>query len=143
MVDVNVVTAKLAELSRRIDRVRKRAKPSRAELAADDDALDVVSLNLMVAVQACADIASHLIADEGWQPASSIAESFRRLAERGVISTSTAAVLSRAVGLRNIVAHGYERVDAEMVHEASTTGLTDLEMFMREVAVWLRTRIAQ
>lgn len=38
--------------------------------------------------------------------AENLAEGFRRLAERKVIADSTAEALPRAVGLRNVVAHG-------------------------------------
>jgi uncharacterized protein YutE (UPF0331/DUF86 family) len=72
-----------------------------SEPSRDQDLLDIVSFNLMLAVQCCADIASHLIADEGWPVASSLADGFTRLEERGVISASTGSELRRAVGLRN------------------------------------------
>lgn len=137
MVDAALVTAKLAELSDRTERIRLRAKPSAAELEADRDALELVSFNLMLAVQACADIASHIIADEGWPPAASLAEAFSRLGDRGVISSSTRMALSRAVGLRNVVAHGYSGIDPTMVHAAATNGLRDLDAFAREIAHWL------
>jgi len=142
MVDRTRVASKLAELADRIVRVRRHAKPSAAELVADRDAIDLVAFNLMLAVQAAADIASHLIADEGWPVASSLAESFQRLAERGVISSVSASALARAVGLRNIVAHGYGGADPTLVHAAATTGLADLEGFAREVASWVATRPA-
>ena len=58
-------------------------------MSADADTLDIVSFNLMLAVQLCADIASHVIADEEWTPAKSIAESFSRIEEHGVISATT------------------------------------------------------
>jgi uncharacterized protein YutE (UPF0331/DUF86 family) len=48
--------------------------------------------------------------------------------------------LTRAVGLRNVVAHGYARVRPEMIHGAATTGLADLEAFSREVATWTQGR---
>lgn len=137
MVDADLMTAKLTELARRIQRVRSRAPASAAALAQDEDLLDIVSFNLMLAVQSCGDIASHLIADGGWVPADSAAESFRRLAEHGVIAADLAVTLGRAVGLRNVVAHGYERIDHEIVHRASTTGLADLDRFAREVAAWV------
>jgi uncharacterized protein YutE (UPF0331/DUF86 family) len=140
VVDVDVVTGKLAELARRVARARDHCPPSPEALAQDDDALDLVAFNLMLAVQACADIASHLLADEGLPAASSLAESFRALRDHGVISAGTADALSRAVGLRNVVAHGYSRIDAAMVHAAATRGLGDLATFEREVASWLRTR---
>jgi len=66
----------------------------------------VVSFNLMLAVQSCADIASHVIADQGWPPASNLAGRFNRLRDEQVLSPATAASLCKAVGLRNVVAHG-------------------------------------
>ncbi|MGH7296294.1 MAG: type VII toxin-antitoxin system HepT family RNase toxin, partial [Polyangiaceae bacterium] len=62
----DLLASKLADLSDRVGRVRSHGRPTVAELAADRDALDLVAFNLMLAVQTCADIASHLIADERW-----------------------------------------------------------------------------
>lgn len=136
MVNRDLVAAKLAELSARVARVRKACPASAAELASDADALDLVSFNLMLCVQICADIASHMIADEGWPAAKSLADGFTRLAERGVVATATAAGLSRAVGLRNVVAHGYSGADPGMVFAGATRGLADLDTFAREVGAW-------
>lgn len=140
MVDADVISAKLGELADRVARVRTHRKASAKLLAADRDALDLVSFNLMLAVQACADIASHLIADEGWPPAGTVAQSFVRLEENGVIEAATAHALGRAVGLRNVVAHGYASADPSMVHAASTAGLDDLAAFARQVAGWIASR---
>lgn len=138
MVDESVVTTKLAELAGRIDRVRRLCPETAEALARDRDALELVSFNLLLAVQACLDLATHFIADSGWSPASSLAGSFRRLAEHGVISEGVAEALARAAGLRNIVAHLYADVDPVLVHAAATGGLGDLEHFAAEVAAWVR-----
>jgi len=140
MVDTNLVAAKLRELAERIERVRKHCPSAAADLAADLDALDLVSFNLMLAVQACADLASHLISDEDWPPAGTYAEAFQRLHEHGVLSRDTAAILGRATGLRNVVAHGYAEVDPELIHGAAVHGLGDLERFSREVSAWVEGR---
>jgi uncharacterized protein YutE (UPF0331/DUF86 family) len=140
MVNKDVVTAKLSELVDRITRARRHAPSDAAQLAANRDALDLVSFNLMLAVQDCADIASHLIADERWPAARSLAEAFDRLVENGVTTPETGEQLKRAVGLRNVVAHGYARVNVEMVHAAATQGIRDLEAFAADVATFLQTR---
>lgn len=134
MVNAGIVAAKLADLADRVTRVRAHRKPDAASLAADRDALDLVAFNLMLCVQICADLASHLIADEGWPPAKNLAQSFARLHEHGALDAATASALGRAVGLRNVVAHGYAGVDAALVHAASTTGLDDLDAFARQIA---------
>lgn len=140
MVNRDVVATKLVALATRVERVRKHAKARSAELAADQDALDLVAFNLMLAVQICSDLASHIIADEGWPAARTIAEGFSRLHEHGVLSAANAQALGRAAGLRNVVAHGYAEVDVALVHAAATAGAGDLDTFAREVATWVASR---
>jgi uncharacterized protein YutE (UPF0331/DUF86 family) len=137
MVDRNLMATKLGELSDRVARVRLHCPSSADGLRGDRDALDLVSFNLMLAVQSCLDVASHLIADEGWVAPRTLGEAFQRLEEQGVISAQVAAALARAVGLRNVVAHGYAGVDPAMVFMAATAGLADLDGFAREVANWV------
>lgn len=140
MTDRDVVTAKLAELEDRLGRVRANVRATASELASDRDASDLVAFNLMLAVQTCLDVASHVIADERWAPAATLAESFHRLAERGVITAETDAALGRAASLRNVVAHGYGRVVSDILFTAATHGVLDLERFAREVAAWMARR---
>jgi len=142
MVDANVVSMKLAELSDRIARVREHCPTEPQELAADRDAFDLVSFNLFLAVQACLDVASHLISDENWAPVATARGALERLEEHGVISKATSLVLHEAVGLRNIVAHGYSGADPTQIHEAAMTGLPDLESFATEVSAWVKGRVA-
>lgn len=59
MVDPDLVASKLSELAGHLARVRARRKATADELGQDRDALDLVAFNLMLAVQTCADIASH------------------------------------------------------------------------------------
>lgn len=140
MVRQEIVRRKLAELDERAARVRAHRRASASELAADRDALELVAFNLMLAVQAACDLAAHVIADEGWTAPATVAECFTRLAEHAVITDSTAVALRRAVGFRNVVAHGYAGIDVGMTHAASTSGLADLDTFAREVATWLGAR---
>lgn len=140
MVNADLVAAKLADLATRLEQVRRHVGATADDLAADRDALDLVSFNLMLAVQACADVASHIVADEGWPLARSLAEGFDRLAERSVIDPTVAAALRKAVRFRNVVAHGYAGVDVSSVHAAATTGLQDLEAFASQVSAWVTRR---
>jgi len=140
VVNASVVAAKLSELASRVARARSHCPATAVELASDADALDIVAFNLMLAVQTCLDIASHIIADEGWPAAVTLASAFGTLRDRGVLSASTAAALARAAGLRNVVAHGHAAVDVAVVHSAAKQGLADLEAFATETAAWMRTR---
>jgi uncharacterized protein YutE (UPF0331/DUF86 family) len=136
MVNRDLLAAKFAELSARVERVRAHSKGSATELAGDADATDLVSFNLMLALQVCADIASHIVADEGWPVARTLGESFTRLAEHRVVSEETARAMARAAAFRTVVAHGYSSVDMSIVHRASTEGIADIDRFARDVATW-------
>lgn len=136
MVNRDLIAAKLADLASRVSRVRAHAKANAADLVGDADAIDLVSFNLMIAVQVCADIASHIVADEGWPTARTLGDGFTRLAEHQVITATTATAMTRAAAFRNVIAHGYTTVDPAIVHRASTTGLDDIDQFAREVAAW-------
>ncbi len=105
MVDVDVVAVKLAEVADRLERVRLHCPADAEGLTTSRDALELVSFNLILAIQAALDIASHVIADEGWPAASTLAESFVRLHEHQVISEETLAGIRPAARLRNILAH--------------------------------------
>jgi uncharacterized protein YutE (UPF0331/DUF86 family) len=142
MVRVDIITAKLSELGARTARVRMHTPSSADELRNDQDALDLVSFNRMLCVQSAADIASHIVADEGYRPAQSLADAFERLRENGILKRETADAMAKAAGLRNVVAHGYAGVDVKLVFGAASRGVADLDAFAAEVAGWLRRHIA-
>ena len=141
MVDVNVVSRKLAELSLRLARIRAQSPEDFDAFVADQDALELASFNLLLAIQTCLDIASHLIADEGWEPSATLGEAFLRLYERGVLTSEIAQTMKRAAGMRNILAHGYESADAAIIQDAAVHGVADLERFSQEIAAWMARRL--
>ena len=61
--DRDVVTAKLESLRRCVERVRTRTPASVEELSTNHDVQDIICLNLERAVQACVDIAAHIVSD--------------------------------------------------------------------------------
>ena len=89
-------------------------------------------------MQSAADIASHIVADDGWRPALTLADALERLRENGVIAKPTADAMAKAAGLRNGVAHGYAGLDVESVFAAASRGVGDLDAFAAEVALWAR-----
>jgi uncharacterized protein YutE (UPF0331/DUF86 family) len=137
VIDLNIITAKLAELDKRVRRVESVRKSDPAEYAQDEAATELTAFNLMLAVQCASDLAAHLIADQEWPPASTAGEQFDRLSEQGVITPALATALRRAVGFRNAVAHGYAQMRIDLLHLAATSGLTDMVAFSQQLARWL------
>jgi uncharacterized protein YutE (UPF0331/DUF86 family) len=85
MVNRNLLAAKLTELASRLEQVRRHRKATLEELESDRDATELVAFNLMLAIQVCADVANHLIADEGWhrEPPGRLSRAFRSMTSSG------------------------------------------------------------
>lgn len=132
--DRPLIEHKLESLRRCVERVRDKCPPTAAALSQDLDAQDILSLNLTRAVQLCVDIATHILADTDAPQPQSMAESFARLAETGVIDATLAERLRHAVGFRNVAVHSYRAMDWQIVYAIAHTHLQDFTAFARQVA---------
>ena len=134
MVDRNVVAARIAAVRDAVERIRSLLPGDADAFRSDRTAREVVTLNLFVALQECLAIATHWLADAGWQVPQTYGDAFRTLAEHGVIDSDLAARLAAAAGLRNLIAHRYGVLDARRLHEIAGSGLDDLLDFARAMA---------
>lgn len=131
MIAGSIAERKLDSLRRCLERVRCRCPDSAEALVVDVDAQDIVSLNLTRAVQRCVDIGAQLLAGSAGAPPQTMAQTFIRLAQEGIISTELAERLRGAVGFRNIAIHEYDEIDWHIVYAIATRNLTDFEDFAR------------
>lgn len=110
---------RLARVLRRIgdDLAVLRGYASRepSEVAADAARLGHVKYLFVTMIEGCVDAAHHVLASEGWGPASTNADAVRTLARHGVLDAGRAEQVARAVGFRNILVHGYADVDDRQV----------------------------
>ena len=123
--DRDVVTAKLESLRHCVERVRTRTPASVEELSSCYDAQDIICLNLERAVQACVDIAAHIVSDTECTVPDSMAGTFDALERQGVLSRDLTERMRRAVGFRNISVHAYQALDWEIVYSIATERLGD------------------
>lgn len=92
-----------------------------------------VKYALQTAIEALVDVAYHVSAKEFAHAPTDARDALQVLRAQKVISEEDYAVYSAMVGMRNRIVHGYETVDPERVYEVITTGLADLERFVREI----------
>ena len=130
----DVVYAKLESLRRCVARVEAVVPVTAERLAEDIDAQDIVSLNLVRAVQVCVDIAAHLIADRGCPVPDTMAGCFDALTRQDIVSAQVATHMKRAVGFRNMSVHAYDTLDWDLVHAIATPRMEDFAQFARSVA---------
>lgn len=131
-----ILLSKLDSLQRCLSRIASKTPSSAEDLQQDLDAQDIITLNLERAVQVCVDIAAHIQSEFKTPPPSSMAESFDRLQELGVISADTTVRMKNAVGFRNIAVHEYRKIDWLVVFRIITEHLDDFKDFARQVLAW-------
>lgn len=132
--DPALVEEKLESLRRCVRRVETK-RPDTAETLADDpDLQDIITLNLIRAVQLSVDLAAHLIATGDVPPPDTMAETFDRLHRQGIIERPLAEQMQRAVGFRNVAVHNYRAIDWAIVFTLIDEDLDDFRAFAQAVA---------
>lgn len=94
---------------------------------------DSVVLNLQRACEASIDIANHLIKTRNIGVPQSARDSFQLLAESKCIQPTTAEMLKKMVGLRNIAVHDYQALNLDIIIAVVKKHLPDFERFCSDV----------
>lgn len=131
--DKDVILAKLEMLMRCVERIKSQNIQTLEDLENSLDKQDIILLNLQRAVQVCVDIGNHVIVDFGITP-NTMADTFKILAEKNLISKPNAVNLSKAVGFRNIAVHQYEAIDNKIIFAIVKNNLNDFSEFAASVA---------
>jgi uncharacterized protein YutE (UPF0331/DUF86 family) len=129
MVRVDLVRDKVRRLRDTAALLRACVPESPVGLSGNPDALHLVSFRVYLGMQEAIDLASHLIADEGWGPAPSLRDHFTILASKGVLTDLVAKGLGAGVKVRNLIAHGYAVVDPVKLHAAAIELTSLLEAY--------------
>jgi uncharacterized protein YutE (UPF0331/DUF86 family) len=131
LVDKTLIGRKLEKIEDYISQILAKKDPGIALFKKDKDLQSIILFNLIQAVQACVDIGTHVISDEGWETPATQAEVFIILAHHKFITKALAEKMIRMVGFRNRIVHAYERTDMSIVHAVWTDHSKDIDGFCR------------
>lgn len=130
VVDPDVLRRKTEQVLHHVARLRARSDMTAEHLAADEDRLNAVLMDLQQAIQGCIDLAIHACADDALGAPAGPGEAFGLLARSGRIDARLAERLTGAAGLRNLIVHRYADVDTRRILGIIRDGLGDLEAFV-------------
>lgn len=108
-----------------------------AELEQDKKTAAATKYLLQTSVEACANIAEHIIFGLHLGNPETSTELFPILAKENIIGDRLADKLSKAVGMRNILVHQYRKVNLAIVAHSATVGLDDLRQFAKLINEFL------
>lgn len=131
--DRRIVADKLESLRRCIARVEAMRPDTVETLRSDVDLQDILSVNLMRAVQVCVDLAAHLVADLDGRAPETMADLFTVLEQAEHLSPEVASRMRSAVGFRNVAVHVYQSIDWDVVFAIADDHLDDFRAFAAAV----------
>jgi uncharacterized protein YutE (UPF0331/DUF86 family) len=135
MTDAALIAKKLAQIDTCLSDLRRLAMPEL--LDSDIRERRFVEHTLQIAIQAALDVASHIVSDGRLGEPQTNRDLFDLLTRAEWITPAQAGPLKNMASFRNILVHGYEDVDLDIVRSVLKVHLDDLAAF----ATSIRTRL--
>lgn len=130
----DVHAAKVASIQRSIKRAREEFSLAGSRFATDLTHQDAAVLNVLRACESAIDLANTVIRERKLGVPPSNRDSFRLLAEAGLVTADLAGRLQKMVGFRNVVVHRYRDLDVAVLASVITRDLDDVLESSRLVA---------
>jgi len=97
------------------------------------DAKDIAERNLQVAIETCLDIGKIVISTEGLNEPKDNKGIFVILSEAGYLSKKSISFMAPMAGTRNILVHGYDKIDDSLIYGILKRHLDDFAIFLKEI----------
>jgi uncharacterized protein YutE (UPF0331/DUF86 family) len=122
-------------LSERVARLRDLSSrlKSLSDYQRSADSQDIAERNLQIAIEACLDIGKIIISAMGLPEPQDNKNIFVALVKAGMLSAKSLEFLVPMAGTRNILVHGYDKVDDSLVYGILKRHLNDFDLFIAEV----------
>ncbi len=131
MTDAELVEKKLAVIETSVAELRRLARPE--VMTTDVREERFVERTLQIGIQAALDVASHIVSDQRLGEPRNNREMFLLLERGGWIDGELSRTLSAVAGFRNVLVHGYDTVNLDIVRDVLEHRLDDLLAFVRAV----------
>ena len=135
MLDIYRIRTRIQEIRKRVLELEKHYKEiAKKKFVKDTRLTAAAERNLQVAIQACVDIANHIIAALGLErPVKETTEVFNTLGSERIIPESFVGTMKKMTGYRNILVHGYLTVDPNKTYGYIQDNLGDFSTFAKHI----------
>ena len=100
---------------------------------ASPDVKDIAERNIQVAIEGCLDIAKIVISSKELPEPKDNKGVFTVLAEAGILSNESLKFLVPMAGTRNVLVHGYDKVEDSIIYGVIKQHLKDFAVFLKEI----------
>ncbi|TRZ88836.1 MAG: DUF86 domain-containing protein [Methanosarcinales archaeon] len=93
--------------------------------------------SLQEAIEACLDIGSHIIAEQGFRRPEEYREIFRVLEENGIIDPVLSVKLQEMAQFRNLLVHRYGEIDTRRIYIIMSEEIKDILEFVKSILKYI------
>jgi uncharacterized protein YutE (UPF0331/DUF86 family) len=138
MVDKILIERIIADLKSHVKQLKDAEDITWEVYRLDIRARRFVERTLHIVIEACIDIAQHIIADEKMREPTSYRDTFVVLVENGILQNNELPKYEAMASFRNLLVHYYERIDDSIVYGFFKQNLTDFDLFIDRIVDYLR-----
>ena len=128
-----LICDKIDVIERNLSFLNQYKEKNEAELLSSYKDIQAIKYSLFEMIESCIDIASHIISIRAFQRAESYAEMFEILGKNDIIGNKLSINLSNMARFRNILVHGYAKIDNSKVLSFAKDELKDVEDFIKKI----------
>jgi len=133
MTSIEVIENKISFIQQHLGYLERYKKFSKDEIVAQQDLRGAVERFMFLVVQATIDLAEATISLKHLRKPTSMAEVFEILLEVSLIKPDLCRCLVQMVGFRNILVHGYQKLNYDILYAALQNGDKDVQALVSSV----------
>lgn len=137
-VDLARIRSRAADIRSALEVLRNYATRPDDGFLGNPEAIRSARYAIIVLVEAAVSICNHLCSRVVRKAPSSYGDCFLLLADSGILSGELAMRLARMAGFRNLLVHGYAKVDDRRLLHAMRHDLGDVEEYLAQIEVFLK-----
>lgn len=127
------IQQKIADIRENLELLRGYAAKGEKAFLKNQEAIRSAKYAFIVLIEAAISIANHFCARLLGKAPVSYAEAYLLLGNEGILETELANRLAQMAKFRNLLVHGYDKVNDRKVYEILCNDLDDLELFLQSV----------
>lgn len=131
--DKEKVTRLMLEAEKSIQNLKELSSIPEGEFLKNKHYIASAKYSLLIAIEACIDIAYHIISKNRMRLPNDYADSFKVLVENNVLDEDLGKRLMLMAQFKNRLVHIYWDVDGKMVYHYIKENIADIEEFLKKI----------
>ncbi|MDD1745449.1 MAG: DUF86 domain-containing protein [Candidatus Methanoperedens sp.] len=137
MISKDVVNAMIDLIDENIRLIKEIRSQSYDSFSGSFRDIQAAKHSLQEAIEACLDIGSHIIAEQGFRRPEDYREIFKVLEENGIIDHVLSEKLQEMAQFRNLLVHRYGQIDTRRIYIIMSDDLKDIQEFAKSILKYI------